>query len=101
MGTAPKYIDASKDEISAAIELYNSSTQISFSRGALLTELAPYRTIDIRNSNGSLTENLLYQLRTDGQCKWLFVANGKEPYNNDISKKHIIDRIPKFWEQKQ
>jgi len=98
MGAAPKYVDASEAGVSDAIELYNNSTRISFSRGALLTELATYRTIDIRNSNGSFTENLLYQLRTDGECKWLFIANGRDPYNNDISKKQdIIISLPECY----
>ncbi|MBQ9080452.1 MAG: hypothetical protein IJY27_05215 [Clostridia bacterium] len=90
MGAAPKYIDADPSAVAPALELYNDATRISFSRGALLSELAPYRTVDIRNSNGSLTENLMYQLRTDGDHKWLFVANATDPYNNDVSRRQSI-----------
>lgn len=90
MGSAPKYIDASDESVDKALELYNKATRISFSRGALLAELAEYRTVDIRNSNGSLTENLFYQMRTDGNNKWLFVCNATDPYNDFVSRKQDI-----------
>lgn len=98
MGSAPKYIDATPQKADKALELFNRATQTSFSRGALLTELAPYRTIDIRNANGSLTENLIYQMRNDGNDKWLFVANGRMPYNNDVSRKQdIMIYLPGYY----
>ncbi len=98
MGAAPKYINASEESVNKAIELYNNATRISFSRGALLAELAAYRTVDIRNSNGSLTENLFYQMRTDGEDKWLFVVNATDPYNNDVSRKQdILIYIPEYY----
>ena len=90
MGDAPKYIDADATKIAPVIELYNKSDRVSFSRGALLSALAPYRTVDIRNTNGYLTENLLYQLRTDGDSKWLFVAHGTDPYNDDVSRRQSV-----------
>ncbi|MBR6728299.1 MAG: hypothetical protein IKM08_08920, partial [Clostridia bacterium] len=88
MGEAPRYVDAVESERPAA--LYAASTVIPFNRSALLDALEPYRSIEIRNNNGALSDNLLYQLRRDGEDRWLFVAMAKEPYNHDISKKQKI-----------
>lgn len=95
MGAEPEYVDADPNKSAPLRALYNdaSATRISFSRGAVLTALEPYRSIDIRNiggNGGSLTDNLLHQIRVDGKDRWLFIANGKEPYNNDISRKQNI-----------
>ncbi len=35
--------------------------------------------------DGSLTDNLIYQIRQDGESRWLFVAHGKEPAYRDVS----------------
>lgn len=92
MGGAPKFVDAGTERADEAISLYNNTAaeRISFSRGALLTALAPHRTIDIRNTNGSLTDNLVHQLRHDGNDMWLFISQGKDPYNPDISRRQGI-----------
>ena len=98
MGEAPKYVDASPDKSADARALYDAATVIPFAKAALLTALEPYRTLEIRGDNGSLTENLIYQLRRDGEGRWLFVANGKEPYNNDLSRKQSIRiTVPGRW----
>lgn len=88
MGDAPKYLDAAPSPLPA--ELYESSEHIGFSRGAILGALAEARDIDIRRADGSLCSNLLHRLCRDGQSTWLFVAQGKLPYNKDISQKQKI-----------
>ncbi len=92
MGSAPKYVDASPDKAGAAIALYNNpaAERISFSRGAILSALEPYRMIDIRNNSGSMTDNLVHQLRYDGDGMWLFVCPGKDPANPDISRQQGV-----------
>ncbi len=92
MGSAPKYIDADKTKVAAALSLYNdpASHRVSFSRGAILAALEPYRMVDIRNSNGSMTDNLVHQLRYDGRDMWLFICPGKDPINPDISRRQGI-----------
>ena len=89
MGAAPRYADAVESDRPAA--LYAASCSIPFSRSALLSELEAYRTVEIRNEeDGKLTENLLYQMRRDNDCTWLFVAQGAFPYNHDLAKKQGI-----------
>ena len=88
MGDAPKYLDARPSDIPA--KLWAEAEHISFTRGALLGALEGYRTVDIRQANGELTGSLVHQLRRDGDGLWLFVAQGKLPYNKDISRKQKI-----------
>ncbi|MBQ8232336.1 MAG: hypothetical protein IJZ34_10490 [Lachnospiraceae bacterium] len=58
---------------------------IPFQRADILNTLKQARLVEIRKSTGELTDNLLYQMRQDGEGRWLFVAHGTEPYNKDIS----------------
>lgn len=88
MGDAPKYIDAVPSDECA--KLCEKATHIEFSRTDLLNELEEFRMIDIRNSNGYLTEDLVHQLRRDGEAMWLFIARGKAPSNIDCSSKQAI-----------
>ena len=69
-----------------AIQLSESADRIPFQKGAILNAVEKVREIEIRNETGALTNNLLYQLREDGEGRWLFVAHGKEPYNKHISQ---------------
>lgn len=88
MGSAPKYLDAVPSD--EPRRLYDSAEHIGFTRGELLTALDSARTVDIRQSSGELTGNLVHQLRRDGDGMWLFIAQGKHPYNKDISRKQSI-----------
>lgn len=66
--------------------LYALSEHASISRSDVLRAVESARVVELRSEKGSLTQNLLYQLRRDGDGMWLFVAHGKEPYNKDISQ---------------
>jgi len=79
-------------------ELFAASEQIPFSKTHLLNALEDVRSVSIRNSNGTATDNLLHQIRCDGIGKWLFIAHGKEPYSKDIStKQNIRIRVNGEW----
>lgn len=89
MGSKPSLENAMPSDRGA--KLYDRSISISFSNGALLNALKEYRMIDLRNGDGSLTTNLLYQLRQDGQDRWLFIAHdGTNPYNKDVSTRQTL-----------
>lgn len=49
--------------------------QIPFERSVLMDQLQSIRDIEIRDSSGKMTKNLLYQLRQDGDVKWLFISH--------------------------
>ena len=87
LGTAPAYMDAVESEKPG--ELYEKSEQLPFSRAALLKALDNVREVEFREESGALTEDLVYQLRQDENCRWLFIAHGKEPRfkDNDMPRK--------------
>ena len=83
MGDIPTLEDAVPSARGAALAA--ESEHISFARSAVLTALEGERTVDIRYHDGRLTKNLLHAVRQDGDCRWLFIAHGEEPYNKDLS----------------
>lgn len=82
LGDAPKYADAIPS--SRGRTLWESSLRLDFSRHAILEALEGVRMVDIRSRNGIRTNNLIHQLRTDGDRKWLFIAQSRLPYNPDV-----------------
>jgi len=95
MSDCPAYVDALPSE--GVKELYNMSEKVPFSKQSLLGALSDNRCIEIKNDNGTSTNNLIYQLREDTDCKWLFIAHGKkEPYgfeNETVLRQDIIVKI--------
>lgn len=78
--------------------LAEKATCVQFNRGAVLKALEPNRLVEMRDQSGALTNNLLYQLRQDGDGLWLFVAHGKEPYNMYVSNyQELRIRIKGMW----
>ena len=82
MGECPKYIDAEVSD--AAKELYEQSVVVPFSPVLLSEALKDVRDVTVKNADGSPTGNLLYNMRIDGDGKWLFLAHGRRPsaYNH-------------------
>ena len=72
-------------ESDRAAKLAASCVRVPLSRGAVLEAVESARVIDIRNETGSHTDNLLYQLRADGEGRWLFIAHGKESVNKNLA----------------
>ncbi len=91
MGDAPSLVDAVPSDY--AKSLFKKSEKIDFSRASLLTALHDVRTLTIRYANGKLTDNYIYQLREDNDCKWLFICPSKEPDNKHIDNGKDIQII--------
>lgn len=71
-GNSPYMIDATPSySLNSLIE---KSKKVQFSKSALLEALEEERLIDIREKNGSQTDKLIYQMRKDNDCSWLFIA---------------------------
>ena len=99
MGSAPKWMDAKPSDRPA--KLYRASEVISFSRGELIDALEPFREIEIRDGEGAYTKDMLYQMRQDGDDRWVFICKGKFPYNKDLSTHFKMTvRIPGTWNVK-
>ena len=95
-GRIPNLVDAENSD--RAEKLAEKSHRIPLSKGTVLNAADAARLIDIRDASGSLTEDLLYQLREDGEGRWLFIAHGKEPKNKDVShRKDLRIRVAGCW----
>lgn len=87
MGGCPTHVDGVASN--GACELYQQAEQVSFNKLALSQALEPCRKVDIRKNDGLPAENLLYQLRKDNDCMWLFVA----PFKKDGMVSHAAQRF--------
>ena len=95
-GELPSLENAVPSERGAALAA--GTERIAFTKGAVLKALENVRTVEIRNATGALTGNLLYNLRSDGNGCWLFIASGKENYSRDVSKYQDLKiRIDGTW----
>ena len=82
LGDAPKYADAIPTNRGRS--LWQSAARLDFSRQAILDALENVRMVDILDHTGVRTDNLIHQLRADGNDKWLFIAHSRLPYNPDV-----------------
>lgn len=73
-GKYPEYVDAEKSN--RAKLLFDKSESISFDNATLLSALENERDIKILNSDGTLADNFIYNMRDDNSKKWLFIAQG-------------------------
>lgn len=72
-GNPPKYVDAVPSD--EAREFYLQCETVSFDKVSILRALEPERIVEIRNKSGENTDNLIYNMRQDGDCRWLFIAH--------------------------
>lgn len=89
LGDCPRYVDA---VVSVRAEsLYGHAQHVAFAKDTVLAALEDDREIDIRDAWGKRTDHLLYQLRQDGDRKWLFICNGTKPENPDLVISEMLD----------
>ncbi len=83
MGHIPQLVDGNMSD--RAYKLAEKCIRIGKDRGELLAELEADRDVEIRRKNGLRSANLIYQMRQDNTCRWLFICH-VEP-----KKQHISD----------
>lgn len=49
--------------------------RIPFSKNRILQALKPIKEVDIKEKDGRASTNLIYQMREEGQDRWLFIAH--------------------------
>jgi hypothetical protein len=76
MGNVPKLIDGSTQ--------YTFGNIIPVGKTNLLSELEDFRETEIRRTDGIRAEQWIYQLRQQGEDRWLFICNGTKPNNPDL-----------------
>ncbi len=94
-GNIPSLVDAKKSN--RAKKLAESCKKVRFDRSDILDALNQVRTIEIRLKKGMLSDNLMYQMRCDGDDRWLFICHVNR-------KRNVVDtpdlcniRIPGHW----
>ncbi len=70
--------------------LVAESKDIVFSKTSVIKELDKFRDVEIRSSKGNIADNLIYQMRSEENFKWLFISHSKNPQNPDIIPKEDI-----------
>ncbi|PNR95912.1 hypothetical protein [Petrotoga sp. 9PWA.NaAc.5.4] len=93
LGEPPRFVDAVESD--RAKKLSEKSNVISFSKGKLMQELNKYRNIEIFKEDGSPSDNLFYQMRKEGNNRWLFISHVYKMKNPDIAEKEKIKIIIK------
>lgn len=99
LGDAPKYENAVESD--RPKRLYDASRSVAFNGTAILDALEKYRFIDTRVTetrggvaftmpSGSRTNDLIHQLRRDGDRLWLFVAKGADPITPDVDATRTV-----------
>lgn len=73
MGNTPR-LSLGKDSNDAKA-LVEDAICISHSKAALYELMADSRDVVIKYANGAITDNLLFNIRQDGEDRWLFVAH--------------------------
>ena len=80
LGAPPSYVDAkvpsSGDPLFALI---SASCCIPFKKTDLMTALEEERRVEIRLANGQRGNDWIYQMRNDGDNRWLFLATAVRP----------------------
>ncbi len=83
-GHVPRLVDAVPCD--RAEKLAAGCVVTEFQRAQILEALAPYRTVELRQKHGQLTENLIYQMREDGDNRWLFICH--------VNRKRTVVDVP-------
>lgn len=72
----PDYVDGSKSDLVQA--LYSISDKCDFTKNGIVASLDDIRDIRITDSDGNYTDCFIYNMRQDGDGKWLFIARHKK-----------------------
>lgn len=89
IGECPTCVDGMISD--DAKNLFQKSISIPFASNELLNMLSNERFVTVLNANATQTNNLIYNLREDGEDKYLFIANGKKsPKTININPVTII-----------
>lgn len=83
VGKCPKYVDAIPSDEPKA--LYNSSVHADFEQIDVLGAVEDVRDVEIRRISGVKTDSLIYNMREDNDCKWLFIAHGLKDYGKRMT----------------
>ena len=92
MGDCPQYVDAVASD--RAKVLYERSEVVPFTAKALLDSLEDVREVSVKNHfTGVAVDDMLHQLRRDGESRWFFLGRGKHPA--PVGRSGHLDPLPR------
>lgn len=74
-----------------AVKVSENAVCTDFKKTEILNAIGDDLDVTIKNASGGLTDNLLYQLRRDGNVKWLFLAQADMPELPHVSNRQDIE----------
>lgn len=87
-GEVPDHVDAVPSL--EALRFSKKCKTTPFSKRSLLMALHEFRMIDVRTADGKRTENLISQIRLDGNKKWVFLSHVYPMKNPDIPREEEV-----------
>lgn len=96
-GNVARYVDGTPDD--RALKLAQKCETIPFSKSAVIDAVSTYRDIDILDGQGKRTDNLIYQMRSEGASKWLFICHVNRTEKTNILNQ--IFNIESDWREKR
>ncbi len=73
LGEPPAHVDAEPSDL--AERLAENCPRAPMNRARLLQALSPYRKVEVRLAAGNPAQTILYQLRAEGENRYLFLCN--------------------------
>lgn len=86
LGQPPVYADGRPAQEELAF--LRETAIVPFEKEPVLTALSGLRDVEIRNADGSLSDEYLYQLRQEPKSgvQWLFIAHAHAPVDKDVPR---------------
>lgn len=87
-GETPCYLDAVySEDVQGFVK---RCKHIQFAKNSLYQALEDVRTVEVRNAEGLLAENMIYQMRNDGDNKLFFLAHVNVMKNSDLPQEEKL-----------
>lgn len=84
-GRTPTHINAKPDD--SLEKICTGFTKVGFDRYSILNALKDQKIVEIRDDRGNPVGNLIYQMRSEEECNWLFLAHAFRNEPVDIPHK--------------
>lgn len=89
LGAVPRLVDAVADSYASSVAA--KCDQIGFNQWELISTLDPFREVELLENNYHRRSDLIYQMRQDGDERWLFIAHGRQ--KNKLQMQNFRDEI--------
>ncbi len=95
-GKTPTYLNGEHSD--SVRKFVSECDNVLFDKSEILSAVEKYKTLDIRTQNGIMTDNLICQLRKDGEDKYLFISHVKKQYDDIPKKEDLVFTVDGIWD---